>query len=265
MYHCTVLEEEWQAKSFCEIMLGRSQLICPNHIRTLCIIPQLDVHELLGVFSVCSNVDTLGIYNWKDDDKSMAQLDKSLYALAMSGPQPSKLCCDARWTFKLRPEGLPDAHRFILPLFQNLTHLELYSNENFLGFNVKHLHALRKLTHLALIMQDMIEAHPSLEVLLRLSLANSILVCIVFIGRKYDLGQLRLTDPRVVFSLPEWRSNRSNFKTILSRTISDSRHFVRQWGRRGPGEEEELDMWEEAQAIVAVQRRALLLQTARRQ
>ncbi|KAJ7585218.1 hypothetical protein C8J56DRAFT_1053607 [Mycena floridula] len=195
----------------------------------------------------------LGMFYWDYDHKSMAELDESLDALAARGPCPSKLACDLRWT--LHHKG---HHRFTIPLFQNVTHLELYSSECFRNFNTKHLHALTNLAYLSLILLNG-STDPVVKLLQKLSLADSILVCIYSPYFLYldDLESIRFLskDPRLVLAVDPGRLDESDSRseTILWRPLSDPDHFIRQWGRQLDGEEE-MDMWEAAEAIVKVQR-----------
>ncbi|KAJ7585219.1 hypothetical protein C8J56DRAFT_144445 [Mycena floridula] len=193
----------------------RSQSSYQNQVKVFCMTAGLKLHQILSIFSACSNLRMLGMFYWDDEHKSTAELDASLDALAASGPSPPKLACDLRWT--LHHEGHPHAHRLALPLFQNVTHLELHSYDNFLHFDTKHLHVLPT---------------PSKSILDRLH-----------------------PDPRIVFAVDDMRLDESEHrnKTILWRPLVEVDHFIRQWGRRLDGEEE-MDMWEEAEAIVKVQR-----------
>ncbi|KAJ7585210.1 hypothetical protein C8J56DRAFT_144280 [Mycena floridula] len=255
IYRCIILDRQQRTESFSAMLrLGcRPASFYRNHVQTLCIAEQLTVHKLLPIFSSCSSLETLAIFIWNDEGSTVTGLDASLDVLAASGPRPSKLCCDLRWA--LHPQNHPEIHRFNLPLFQNVTHLELYSYENFLAFDTKHLHAFTNLTHLSLTMLDT----PKLESFLRLlgqqlSLADSIvMVCIIFTDflDRDSFEQIRLLskDPRVVFCLYPGSNDAPN---VLRRDFVDSVAFVRQWCRQL--DEGEIDMWEEAEAIVQVQR-----------
>ncbi|KAJ7585217.1 hypothetical protein C8J56DRAFT_144387 [Mycena floridula] len=170
IYRCIILQEDWQAESFCGTVQSRqrSQSFYQNRVEVLCMTAGLKLHEIQSIFSACSNIRMLGMFYCDDDDqKSMAELDASLDALAANGPRPSKLACDERWTS--HPEG---HHRLTLPLFQNVTHLELCSSESFRNFNTKHLHALTNLAYLSLLNGG---SEPAVELLQNLSLTDSIL------------------------------------------------------------------------------------------
>ncbi|KAJ7585190.1 hypothetical protein C8J56DRAFT_143883 [Mycena floridula] len=263
IYRCVVINERQQAGLFSRMIRSghRPASFYQNHVRTLCIIYPLRIHELLAILSACSSVQTLGMFHWEDEEKSMEELDVSLDALASSGPRPSKLSCDVRWT--LHPEGHLEPHRFNLPFFQNVTHLELYSYENFPDFEGEYLHALTNLTHISLAM--MIPGIPSVsELFSKLALTDNILVCIIH-PRSYnsvtvfEAIDLCSKEPRVVFAFtpPDSGDLESQPEHILWREILDDGHFLKQWGRQAEGE---MDMWEEAGSIVAAQR---ALQAAR--
>ncbi|KAJ7585216.1 hypothetical protein C8J56DRAFT_1053605 [Mycena floridula] len=76
----------------------RSQSFYQNQVEVLCMTTGLKLHQILSIFSACSNLRMPGMFYWDDEHKSMAELDASLDALAASGPRPSKLAYDLRWT-----------------------------------------------------------------------------------------------------------------------------------------------------------------------
>ncbi|KAJ7585209.1 hypothetical protein C8J56DRAFT_950136 [Mycena floridula] len=266
IYRCIVLDPRQKAEAFHDTIKSgyRPASFYRCHVKTLCSIYSFEVHELLRLFSACSRVQTLGIFNWEDEKSMTGGLDASLDALASSGPQPSKLSCDLRWT--LHAEGHPEVHRFQTPLFQNLTHFELYSYDNFLGFDGKLLHLLKNLTHICLAMFPGLLAVPKL--FSDLYLADTILVCILHFGDNLavhdtrtvidEILDIRSKEPRVVLSCsPSGLVDNleARPKNILWRDILDEDHFSRQWGYHDwKLEEGEMDMWEEAEAIVKVQR-----------
>ncbi|KAJ7599375.1 hypothetical protein C8J56DRAFT_1040256 [Mycena floridula] len=225
-----------------------------DRVKILCITEELDILDLHAVLSACSGVQQLGLgwyYHFPGRwTMSRDGLHAYIDALTSSGPRPSKLACNDEWTS--RPDG---THRLALPLFYNITHLEL-TIVNADDFQGQTLQSLQKLTHLALV--DALSPLPDdIVPTQQLALANSIAVCIIYADRfscieRAVLEEIRkgFLDPRVVLARMRPPNDHGN---VLCRHISTESHFVVQWGRPMK-EEEKMDMWEEAEAIVKSQR-----------
>ncbi|KAJ7585192.1 hypothetical protein C8J56DRAFT_143925 [Mycena floridula] len=260
IYRCLVLDQLRQARLLSETIKSgcRPESFYQDHVQALCIVSALQLQQLGPFFSACSKVQTLAIFDWIEvSDSETMTFDAALDALVSSGPRPSKLSCDIRWT--LPSEGPSENHRFNLPLFHNVTHLELYDVfNNFRRVDGNHLHCLTNLAYLSLVMLDTTN-FAILELLQKLSLADSILVCIIFAQFHFRESTVEpptrqlSKDPRVVFALDGQRDEtETESENILWRDLSDAEHFARQWGRNlNKGDK---DMWEEAQSIVSIQR-----------
>ncbi|KAJ7585189.1 hypothetical protein C8J56DRAFT_1053578 [Mycena floridula] len=147
-------------------------------------------------------------------------------------------------------------NRFSLPLFQNITHLEFSLCVDEI-FDAVELQPLINLKHFSLAIWDALSDGFS-AILSNLFLADSIQVCILSAYFLFDApSRSQSQDPRIVFALPD-QAQRHSENTRLRRDLLARDHFIRQWGRQKEGE---IDMWEEAEGIVAVQR---ALQTAGR-
>ncbi|KAJ7583995.1 hypothetical protein C8J56DRAFT_1095042 [Mycena floridula] len=186
--------------------------------KVLCCTHALEIDALQSIFPACSGLQQIGIFLWAWEGKWPEALtpNAALDDLASTGPRPSKLSCDFHWI-----QRLDGSDCFSLPLFQNVTHFELdvADIEDFDALN--HLHSLTNLTHVSFVDTDIIND--------------------------------TITDPRIVIAsdLHQYRRDHKNGH-ILWRDLADCKHYIRQWGQRL--EEDELDMWEEAEEIVKVQR-----------
>ncbi|KAJ7576737.1 hypothetical protein C8J56DRAFT_899827 [Mycena floridula] len=252
LYRCIIMKDRSMIALFLDITpnsrFRSNPLFYQTRVKTLCITKSWEVSYLQKVFSACAGVQSLAIYVWHVVQKNAMETNDALNALASSGPSPVKLSCDFCWTQRLNGSG-----RFDLPLFQNVTHLELevVTREDFDG---KRLHCLKQLTHLSLIDSDAM--HPETQIPglpSQLHLADSILVCIVF-SKAYDShfapvlqDLIRSTEPRIVIATLD-PDERKRIRNVLWRNLVNMGHFTRQWGLRG--DIQELDMWEEAEEIV---------------
>ncbi|KAF9065050.1 hypothetical protein BDP27DRAFT_1332641 [Rhodocollybia butyracea] len=248
LYHCVILKQQRSAEAFRRAI----QYPCRSSwVNTLCITSDVkfsdDLSDLHALFSMCPNIQTMAIDSCIPSDNMVS--DGNLDALASSGPRPTKLRYNFGWI--QRHDG---SHLFSLPLFQNVTHLELWDEENF--DNLTELDCLPHLTHLSLIIDPWYPLFLHLENLQqKLSLSDSILVCIIF-GDVQDLDKpekiqnacVRFSDPRIVFSFSGYAKDPKQFGNVLWREILNESHLVRQWGAQDDGE---MDMWEEAEAIVS--------------
>ncbi|KAJ7600370.1 hypothetical protein C8J56DRAFT_1156768 [Mycena floridula] len=206
-----------------------------NWVKVLCITHLLDSDsdDLHVILSACSGVQKLAL-------PLLGQVDD---ALASSGLRPMELSLDARAT--RRSDG---SDRFDSPLFQNVTHLQLLlwgmSDSDYFKFNMARLQALQNLTHLSLL-----DLHGDLPQML--DLPDSIMVYIVFRYRApiWDIPQ----DPRVVIAALSYDQGSELIETVLWRDLVDLHYFASQWGRHS--DRDFVDMWEEAEKIVQIQRR----------
>ncbi|KAJ7585187.1 hypothetical protein C8J56DRAFT_950086 [Mycena floridula] len=255
LYRAIVLESERAAGLFVKMLESgcRPDSFYRTNVRALCIIEALQISILTSLFSACPRAQTIGIFswnNWDDPTTNGLEVDKLLDAfMASNGPQPSRLSVDWRWC----------RHRFHLPLFQNVSHLQFYatSNSRFTDFEAGELSPLTKLTHLSVTLVDpWVDAMPEFISNLSETLGDSIQVCIVYIYADYDsatLESFRSKDPRVVFAVhPGDMVSLVGAENILLRDLLDKAAFVRQWGEKL--DEDEMDIWEEAEELVAVQR-----------
>ncbi|KAJ7585188.1 hypothetical protein C8J56DRAFT_1053577 [Mycena floridula] len=241
LYDCVILKSQWATDCFIHaIELG---LVGPDSVKTLCVAATLTLDELLTLFSACIGIQNIGVYAWDTGDlETDAELDAAVDALAISGPRPSRLSCGWSWL------SAPDNNRFSLPLFQHLTHLDFYFSFHDI-FNAVRLHPLTNLTHISLAISPSVNDNV-FAVFSNFSLADSILVCIIFADIvSFEHMASQSQDPRVVFALPDKAQGCP--ENVLRRDLLAQDHFIRQWGRQMEGE---MDMWEEAEGIVAVQR-----------
>ncbi|KAJ7600386.1 hypothetical protein C8J56DRAFT_880096 [Mycena floridula] len=203
-------------------------------VKVLCIPHPLDSDNLRVILSECSGVQKLALPLLGLDDDG----------LASSGLHPIELSLNSFPT--RRSDG---SDRFNLPLFQHVTHLELhlwYESD----FDVTRLQALPNLTHLSLLYYDnqpQLLAPPQ-----TLDLPDSIMVCILF-RYKTPVRDILCQDPRVVIGSYESSQASKRIGTVLWRNLMDFDYFVSQWGRHS--DREFVDMWEEAEEIVQIQRR----------
>ncbi|KAF9065031.1 hypothetical protein BDP27DRAFT_103047 [Rhodocollybia butyracea] len=247
LYHCVVLDRQESAEDFRHAIQYSG---CRSGwVKTLCITSEVkfsnDLSDLRAIFSMCTNIQTMAIDGWID----CFPLDADLEGLGSSGPRPTKLRYNFGWI--QRRDG---SHLFGLPLFQNVTHLELWDEENF--DNLTGLECLPNLTHLSLIIDGGYPLSPHLENLQqKLSLSDSIVACIIF-GNDQDMDRperiqnacVGFSDPRIVFSFSGYTKYPKRFGNVMWRGILDDPHYIRQWGARAR-DDEEMDMWEEAEAI----------------
>ncbi|KAJ7585211.1 hypothetical protein C8J56DRAFT_1053600 [Mycena floridula] len=226
LYDCVILKSQWATDCFIyAIKLG---LVGPDSVKTLCVAATLTLDELLTLFSACIGAQNIAVYAWYTGD---LKTDAKLGA--------------ASWL------SAPDNNRFSLPLFQHLTHLDFYFSFHD-RFNTTQLHSLTNLTHISLIMFDCLDGDVE-RLFSNFSLADSIQVCIILVD-VYSFTRMRsqCEDPRVVFSFPHSGKAQGCPVNTLRHDLPAKDYFIRQWGRRM--DKGEMDMWEEAEAIVAVQR-----------
>ncbi|KAJ7599288.1 hypothetical protein C8J56DRAFT_186754 [Mycena floridula] len=252
LYRCVILEELSDVSLFVEMLKARCrpETFYQNWVKVLCITEEVDLYTLRILLSACSGVQRLAIYfgNRYDEDE--------LDALASTGISPLELSCSSFWTRHSDGSG-----RFALPLFQNVTHLELDVFE-LLDFDGTPLHSLKRLTHLSIVHTDLQAPHSPLIPIPQLYLADSIVVCIIYSKCYFDFKrnivkenlETLFTDPRVVIATSSYGDdpNKRN-DNVLWRNIAHFGHFARQWGRHT--DREFVDMWEEAEEIVQIQRR----------
>ncbi|KAJ7600778.1 hypothetical protein C8J56DRAFT_17512 [Mycena floridula] len=254
LYRCITLEDEISTDLFVDMIRSRcrADTFYQSHVRTLCLAVALEIPDLILLLSASSGVTQLGISNWYRGKSSIPEVDAYLDTLLTSGARPSKLSCDLRWGLYPR---IPGTHRFAFPFFQNVTHLEIYNFEHARTFEAKQLHSLTNLTHLSILLLETTESRV-LTLLHTLSLPDSILACIIFMDGLDFVDPLlsESKDPRVVFALFDDKVVPRNF---LRRNLLDPEYyFVKQWGRL---DKDEMDVWEEAERVVKVQRAELEL------
>ncbi|KAJ7585255.1 hypothetical protein C8J56DRAFT_144927 [Mycena floridula] len=228
-----------------------------NNARTLCLLQKdrgLPAYILCSIFSKFSAIQTLGMPYW--DDFGMINVDADLDTLfKIRGPRPTKISCSFRWALYHRDS--PQRHRFAFPFFQSVTHLQLCDRmhrQRLIQLEGKYFHCLPKLTHLSIVLCNTSQTEV-VGFLPMLSLAESIVVCIIIMAQD-TYGRelvppfaLSFEDPRVVFLLAN--SSHQPSGNLLVRNIF-GKDFLRQWGDRL--EENETDMWDDAERIVEVQR-----------
>ncbi|KAJ7585214.1 hypothetical protein C8J56DRAFT_144297 [Mycena floridula] len=252
LYRAIVLESQPKTDLFVKMLESgcRPDSFYHTTIQALCITQPLRLSVLTSLFSACPAAQSIGISSWDSSAEhgSLAEVD----ALLAAGPRPSRLSVYWRWC-------LPNPHRFTLPIFQNVTHFQFCatSRSNFEFFDMRQLDPLTKLTHLSVVLVcPSTDAMP--EFVSRLSLGDSIRVCIVYISSDYDYSTLESTrmsaqDPRVVIALnvlPEEYLLRP--QEVLWRDLLDQDSFARQWGMNIGRDKK--DIWEEAEDIVAARR-----------
>ncbi|KAJ7575195.1 hypothetical protein C8J56DRAFT_1063735 [Mycena floridula] len=247
LHRCIILKTFSTANSFLDTLKShRRPDIFQNHVQVFCTTRALTTSDLHSIFSACSGLQKIGIFRWEG-----LKPDAALDDLASSGPRPSKLSCDSRWAW--RSDG---SDRFALPLFQNVTHLELVI-PNVGDFNAKRLHCLTHLTHVSLV--DTIGNFNGSQIIQQLHMADSIAVCILYSRSYLSLSQDTISDmisdPRIVVARnPDDREDDTG--NVLWRALVQRGHFIRQWGRPRM-DKVELDMWEEAEEMVKARRAKL--------
>ncbi|KAJ7574005.1 hypothetical protein C8J56DRAFT_1065254 [Mycena floridula] len=195
-----------------------------SRVEALCILEPLNLDDLYELFSACWGAHSIGIFDWKNK-------------MAVKGDRHEDDLLDALASTN---------RRFSLPLFQNVTHLELYSFRNFDGFDGKQLRLLTNLTHLCFFLVASVGMNE---------------VCIIQ-TRTYtqptttldDIIDRHIEEPRVIFVTFNRKETQDGPQNFLWRDVYDEDSFVKQWGRQQEGE---MDMWEEAERIVAIQRASL--------
>ncbi|KAJ7585191.1 hypothetical protein C8J56DRAFT_1166340 [Mycena floridula] len=255
LYHTIILNSKTKADLFVQMLDSgcRPDSFYRLNVRTLCVSTRLRLSVLISLFSACTGAQTIGVFGWNtrletdSADISEAVLD----ALASSGPQPPRLSVEWNWCLR-------NHRRFSLPLFQNVTHLQLdATNTPILFFEPKQLGRLTKLTHLSLIPDPMADSSMA-EFVACLSLSDSIQICIVSIYcidtfEVLESARMCSKDPRVVFAVDWYPKDMENRpESILERDLLNLDEWVRQWGQGMS--KTEMDIWEEAENIVAVQR-----------
>ncbi|KAJ7583997.1 hypothetical protein C8J56DRAFT_196165 [Mycena floridula] len=218
-----------------------------RQVKVLCCTEAFKISTLRSIFSACSDLQTIGIFIWAE---TWARLDAALDDLASTGPRPSKLSCDSWWTRRI--DG---SDRFSLPLFQNVTHLELRVTK-VEDFDANRLYSLASLTHLSLV--DTSGEFYVSRIIQQLDLADSIMVCILYSTSYLFLSRdtIMVPDPRVlVVSMSLDHRLGGGNTNVLVRNLDDANHYIRQWGQSL--ETDKLDMWEEAEEIVKMQRARL--------
>ncbi|KAJ7589554.1 hypothetical protein C8J56DRAFT_938880 [Mycena floridula] len=229
-----------------------------DRVKMLCTTAYMLIPDLHLVLSACSGVQQLAICNWSWNDMStLGEMHPCIDALLSSGPRPSKLAC--HYSLTGRPDG---SHRFTLPLFEKVTHLQL-GFTRLTDFNGRQLHSMKGLTHLALIQYSgpwfSLPKNPPQT----LYLADSIIVCIIYAEWFHELERdaaetirKEYNDPRVVIA-PSQSLEDESIYNLLRPGLSNDESFIRQWGDRRDGDE--MDMWKEAEAIVKAQEAQITL------
>ncbi|KAJ7584074.1 hypothetical protein C8J56DRAFT_197304 [Mycena floridula] len=246
LHRYIILRSHSAAQSFLDTLKShRPPYPLEDRAKVFCCAVPLKTSELHLIFSACSGLQKIGIFG-------SVELGVALDDLASSGPRPSKLSCDFGWI--RRSDG---SDRFSLPLFENVTHLEL-DIPTVGDFDTKRLHRLTHLTHVSLV--NTIGGFRSSGIIHQLHLADSIVVCILY-SRSYfflsrDTISEMISDPRTVIAADPDFNREDNAGDILWRPLTQGRHFIRQWGRPRL-DKAELDMWDEAEEIVKIQRARL--------
>ncbi|KAJ7580184.1 hypothetical protein C8J56DRAFT_962476 [Mycena floridula] len=239
LYRCVILKNNRRPTALFLDMIKsgcRPDTFYRDRVKVLCITSLLDFPDLDVILTACSGVQSLAIYHWRPIGFNMA-------ALNALPPRPTRFSSELDWV--VRPNG----HRFSLPFFENITHLEL--NMEGVNFKGKELHSLKNLTHLSVITPPPQTVSWLFAFFAGLDLSDSIVVCIVYVEPNIILKVRRAdVDPRIVIAARESRSVRGG--SVLCRDLPDREHYIRQWGIRL--DEEELDMWEEAEKKVKAQR-----------
>ncbi|KAJ7584055.1 hypothetical protein C8J56DRAFT_1054578 [Mycena floridula] len=245
LHRCIVLKSSSAADSFLNTLKSHPDIF-QNHVQVLCTTTALPTSKLHSIFSACPGLQKIAIFRWEGLEPDVALDD-----LSSSGPRPSKLSCDFRWTRRI--DG---SDRFSLPLFENVTHLELDVDEVH-DFDGRRLHCLTQLTYLS-ICDTYTRFHGS-EIIQKLHLADSISVCILYSASYLFLSQDTINDMvpdlRVVIARDPHRRG-DNDGNSLRRALVQPSHYLRQWGPPRLNKAE-LDMWEEAEEIVKVRRAKL--------
>ncbi|KAJ7600357.1 hypothetical protein C8J56DRAFT_7538 [Mycena floridula] len=246
LYRCIVLRDSSSTFLFIDMLKARWQpdAFYKSWVKVLCLPCRLHSDDLRIILSACSGVQKLALIyaNNMDDD-----------ALASSGPRPIELALHFLAT--RRSDG---SDRFGLPLFQNVTHLQLnlWDIPDSESFDATCLQALPNLTHLSLLYfhdQPQLLALPQ-----TLDLPDSIMVCILFCHDgiyETPIRDIPCQDPRVVIAKSLCKSSQASKRigTVLWRNLVNFEDFVKQWGRHS--DRDFVDMWEEAKEIVQIQRR----------
>ncbi|KAJ7585135.1 hypothetical protein C8J56DRAFT_1166295 [Mycena floridula] len=259
LYRTIVLESHTAAALFTEMLISKCRPDSFYHttIRTICVVVPLPLTALKTIFSACPAAQSIGILACPTNNSQQADVDPLTNALASSGLQPSRLSIVSRRYH----------NRFRLSPFRNVTHFQFTATSltNISFIDMRLLDPLTNLTHLSINLVCR-SAAARKRLVANLILADMIRVCIVYIvGNWHDKKTFESVrkcskDPRVVFALNVLPADMKTLpKNVLLGDMLDKDAFVQQWGRDlGKGE---IDIWEKAEEIVAVQR---LLQAAGR-
>ncbi|KAJ7587061.1 hypothetical protein C8J56DRAFT_1165202 [Mycena floridula] len=213
-----------------------------QNVQSICITTAVRLQHLLAILLACSNVQSLASVGYVDD---LDELNQTRTETLFSCSTPSILACRLDWALD-DPSDMEN-HRFTKPLFQLVTHLTLFDSHALLDepeFDSTILRCMQHLTHLCLICP---ESTPLLAS--RLILADALVVCIISTINPASGLALSEIDPRIVFNaLLADDVNPGPHILRLRHDISSLDHFTKQ---RRAGE---LDIWEEAEAMVAFQR-----------
>ncbi|KAJ7587113.1 hypothetical protein C8J56DRAFT_91842 [Mycena floridula] len=250
MYRSVILMDETSIQLFAQSIESGCRPITfyQQNVHSICFAAEICLKQLLTILPACSKLQSLAEMGCIDE------LNQSSYTQLVScGSSPARLSCVISWGFDKGTDMRN--HRFTQPLFQLVTHLELLDSRHILDqpeFDGTVLHCLHHLTHICLIRWDF-SARYDTSLASRLALADTLVVCIISIaaGRLAGVDSASI-DPRIVFDAPATSGETTIHPHILSRNIYSTSHFIKQWGTgwsRG-----ELDMWDEAEAIVALQR-----------
>ncbi|KAJ7584053.1 hypothetical protein C8J56DRAFT_1054576 [Mycena floridula] len=235
LHRCIILRSYLAACTFLNMLKSPRFEAFENQFMVLCCTEAFTISTLRSIFSACSGLQTIAIFllDWEEGQEG-PERDVALDDLASSGPRPSKLSCDFRCMRRL--DG---SDRFSLPLFQNVTHLEL-DVDNVDDFDGRRLHYLTQLTHLSIC--DAYEQFHRSQIIQKLHLPDSVSVCILYspsyLLLSRDIINDMIPDPRIVIA-----------KDPVYRGEDDGN------GHRLA--EDDLDMWEEAEEIVKVRRAKL--------
>ncbi|KAJ7589562.1 hypothetical protein C8J56DRAFT_1164239 [Mycena floridula] len=254
LYRCVVLDRKMASEGFVDMIKSRCRpdAFYRDRVKVLWTTDYITTPDLHPVLSACSGVQQLTICNWMREDGLHPIID----ALLSSGPRPSKLTCD--YSLTSRPDG---SHRFALPLFEKVTHLQLDLTPRFHIFNGRQLHSMKDLTHLALVADS---TYPKIAPQ-KLHLADSIAVCIIY-AQWFELNATKkirneYNDPRIVIPASE-----EPVYSRLGLSFLNEKGFIRYWQGGHWRDGVRMDMWKEAEAVVKAQKeqaRSFAADTAR--
>ncbi|KAJ7574007.1 hypothetical protein C8J56DRAFT_980479 [Mycena floridula] len=253
LYSYIILNSEEETARLASIIESgcRPATFYRDQVQSICIAYMLHSFDsaLRRILSVCSAIHTLAVYEFQCEEAETAyDSDTSLInMLSADTPRPSRLSFDLSFL----------KNRFSYPFFSLLTHLEIWNGVRaFQEFDPSSLHCLVHLTHLALMTYRAPNAQDLIQLLPRLVPSDCIQVCVLF---AYDMDSEILgwttsnqIDPRIVFSYRSAGDMAFDRSTVIIRDFPLTTYFVEQWGQRQV--EGKLDMWEEAEAIIAARR-----------